>query len=132
MRFLAGKEANTIWASAKKGAVVSPNKNVDLSVYPLLTSKEARQLTQATSFVFDGSDLAPPAVGGDAEFVALQRILKNPDKYMEALNYLEVLPRNAIDLNVYLGCHYSWRLIPGAIIAGAAWLRRSVPQGVWY
>ncbi|HOE76498.1 MAG TPA: extracellular solute-binding protein [Rectinema sp.] len=89
MRFLAGKEANTIWASAKKGAVVSPNKNVDLSVYPLLTAKEARQLTQATSFVFDGSDLAPPAVGGDAEFVALQRILKNPDKYMEALNYLE-------------------------------------------
>jgi alpha-glucoside transport system substrate-binding protein len=89
MRWLAGPEANTIWASAKKGAVVSPNKNVDLSVYPLLTGKEAKQLTSAAIFVFDGSDLAPAAVGGDAEFVALQRILKDPDHYMDALQYLE-------------------------------------------
>lgn len=89
MRWLASAEANTIWASAKKGAVVSPNKNVSLSVYPLLTGKEARQLTQAAIFVFDGSDLAPAAVGGDAEFTALQQIIKDPDKYMDALHFLE-------------------------------------------
>jgi alpha-glucoside transport system substrate-binding protein len=89
MRWLASPEANTIWASAKKGAVVSPNKNVSLSVYPVLTGKEAKQLTQAGSFVFDGSDLAPAAVGGDAEFTALQRIIKDPAAYMDALTYLE-------------------------------------------
>jgi ABC-type glycerol-3-phosphate transport system substrate-binding protein len=89
MRWLAGAEGNTIWASAKKGAVVSPNKNVSLSVYPLLTGKEAKQLTQASIFVFDGSDLAPAAVGGDAEFTALQQIIKSPDGYMDALNFLE-------------------------------------------
>ena len=89
MRWLAGKQGNTIWASAKKGAVVSPNKQVSLSVYPVLTAKEAKQLTQAAIFVFDGSDLAPAAVGGDAEFVALQNIIKDPENYMDALNTLE-------------------------------------------
>lgn len=89
MRWLAGKQGNTIWASAKKGAVVSPNKQVSLSVYPVLTAKEAKQLTQAAIFVFDGSDLAPAAVGGDAEFTALQNIIKDPENYMDALNTLE-------------------------------------------
>jgi len=89
IRWLASPEANTIWASAKKGSVVSPNKNVSLSVYPVLKGKEAKQLTSAAIFVFDGSDLAPSAVGGDAEFVALQRIIKDPDAYMDALQYLE-------------------------------------------
>ncbi len=90
MQWLAGKQANTIWASAKKGAVVSPNKLVSLSAYPsALAAKEAKQLTTATIFVFDGSDLAPAAVGGDAEFTALQRIVKDPDHYMDALNFLE-------------------------------------------
>jgi len=89
MQWLAGKQANTIWASAKKGSVVSPNKQVSLSVYPALKGKEAKQLTQAAIFVFDGSDLAPAAVGGDAEFTALQRIIKDPDNFVDALNFLE-------------------------------------------
>jgi alpha-glucoside transport system substrate-binding protein len=89
VRWLAGKQGNTIWASAKKGSVVSPNKLVSLSVYPALKAKEAKQLTSASIFVFDGSDLAPAAVGGDAEFTALQRIIKDPDNYMDALNFLE-------------------------------------------
>jgi alpha-glucoside transport system substrate-binding protein len=90
MQWLAGKQGNTIWASAKKGSVVSPNKQVSLSVYPtVLKAKEAKQLTQAAIFVFDGSDMAPAAVGGDAEFTALQRIIKDPNNYMDALNFLE-------------------------------------------
>jgi alpha-glucoside transport system substrate-binding protein len=89
MRWLAGKQGNTIWASAKKGSVVSPNKQVSLSVYPVLKAKEAKQLTQAAIFVFDGSDMAPAAVGGDAEFTALQNIVKDPDNFMDALNALE-------------------------------------------
>ncbi len=88
-RFLASKRGNTIWASAKKGSVVSPNKLVSFSVYPTLKGKEAKQLTSAAIFVFDGSDMAPAAVGGDAEFTALQRIVKDPDHYMDALQFLE-------------------------------------------
>jgi len=89
VRWLASKEANTIWASAKKGSVVSPNKLVSLKVYPPLTASEARQLTTSPIFVFDGSDMAPAAVGGDAEFTAFQSIIKNPDGYMDALQQLE-------------------------------------------
>jgi len=88
-RFLASRQGNTIWASAKKGSVVSPNKLVSLSVYPTLKAKEARQLTTAPIFVFDGSDMAPAAVGGDAEFTAFQKIIKDPDHYMDALQELE-------------------------------------------
>jgi alpha-glucoside transport system substrate-binding protein len=89
VRWLASKEANTIWATAKKGAVVSPNKLVSLKVYRPLTAREAEQLTTAPIFVFDGSDMAPAAVGGDAEFTAFQQIVKDPDRYMDALQQLE-------------------------------------------
>ncbi|MGA2614870.1 MAG: carbohydrate ABC transporter substrate-binding protein [Spirochaetia bacterium] len=89
VQWLASKEANTIWASAKKGSVVSPNKLVSLSVYAPLTAKEAKQLTTSSIFVFDGSDQAPAAVGGDAEFTAFQKIIKDPDHYMDALKDLE-------------------------------------------
>ena len=90
VQWLAGKQGNTIWASAKKGAVVSPNRQVSLSVYrTALAAKEAKQLTTAAIFVFDGSDMAPAAVGGDAEFTAFERIIKDPDHYMDALQFLE-------------------------------------------
>jgi hypothetical protein len=58
MTFAAGEEANTIWA--KTGAIVSPNKNVDLSVYNAVAAMDAAQVAKANIFVFDGSDLAPP------------------------------------------------------------------------
>jgi len=89
IRFLASAEANTIWASAEKGAVVSPNKNVPLDVYPPLKALEAAQLTQAAAFVFDGSDLAPSAVGGDAMFTGLQDFVQNPGDLDRILAFLE-------------------------------------------
>ena len=89
IRFLASAEANTIWASAEKGAVVSPNKNVSLDIYPTCKGLEAAQLTQAASFVFDGSDLAPSAVGGDAMFTALQDFVENPTEIDRILTFLE-------------------------------------------
>ena len=89
MRFMAGKEANTIWATAKKGAVVSPNKQVPLEVYSPLIRLEAAQLTQAEAFVFDGSDLAPSALGRDALFTALQEFVESPDDLRSILENLE-------------------------------------------
>jgi hypothetical protein len=46
-------------------------------------------VTQAASFVFDGSDLAPSAVGGDAMFVGLQDFIENPDDVGTILAFLE-------------------------------------------
>ena len=87
--YLASEEANTIWATAEKGSVVSPNKNVSLDVYAPLKGLEAAQLTQAERFVFDGSDLAPPAVGGDAMFTGLQDFVDNPGDIQSVLEFLE-------------------------------------------
>ena len=87
MKFFAGEEANTIWA--KTGAIVSPNKNVDLSVYGPVAAMDAAQVAEANIFVFDGSDLAPSAVGGDAMFVALQDFLAEPGDLMQILEDLE-------------------------------------------
>ncbi len=89
IRFLASPEANTIWASAEAGSVVSPNSNVSLDVYPPCKALEAAQLTQAAAFVFDGSDLAPSAVGGDAMFVALSDFIDNPADIAGVLEFLE-------------------------------------------
>ena len=89
IRFFATDEAHTIWATAEKGAVVSPNKNVSLDVYPPCKRLEAKQLVTADIFVFDGSDLAVPEIGGDAMFAGLQDFVTDPGKLEEILDYLE-------------------------------------------
>ena len=76
MEYLAGKDAGTEWVST--GAIVSPNKSVDLSAYPNdLVRKEAEQVQNAEVFKFDGSDLLPGALGTEWPSV-LQGIMKNP------------------------------------------------------
>jgi ABC-type glycerol-3-phosphate transport system substrate-binding protein len=78
IQYLASKDSGEIWAAT--GAIVSPNKTVDLSVYPNdLARAEAAQLTGATSFRFDGSDLMPSALGGDYLFTAFQQFVANPE-----------------------------------------------------
>ena len=64
LRFLAEPEAAAIWAA--RGGFVSPNRNLDLAVYPDETSRSlARSLLEAGDALgFDLSDLAPAAFGG--------------------------------------------------------------------
>lgn len=64
LRYLAGPEAGAIWAA--HGGFISPNVNVDVSVYPDETSRSvARRLLDAgEEFHFDLSDLQPAAFGG--------------------------------------------------------------------
>ncbi|MBI3961713.1 MAG: carbohydrate ABC transporter substrate-binding protein [Deinococcus sp.] len=85
--FVAGTEFATIWAAT--GAIVSPNRNVDPSVYTVLAALDAGQVANAEAFVFDGSDLAPSALGGDAMFTGLQDFVSNPDQLTEILQFLE-------------------------------------------
>jgi alpha-glucoside transport system substrate-binding protein len=64
LRFLATPEAAAIWAA--EGGFLSPNLDLDLSVYPdEVTRSVARRLLEAgEDFRFDLSDLQPAAFGG--------------------------------------------------------------------
>ncbi|CAM5444487.1 ABC transporter substrate-binding protein [Streptomyces aurantiogriseus] len=79
--FLASPDAAEI--QAKLGGYLSPNKNVDFSVYPNdVQRKIAQSLIEAgDDFRFDMSDQAPQAFGGTpgkGEWKDLQDFLKNP------------------------------------------------------
>ena len=63
MDYLATPEAAEIWIP--NGGLLSPNKQVDTSVYPDDTSRQiAESLTNAQTLRFDMSDLTPSAFGG--------------------------------------------------------------------
>ena len=84
IEFLSSPEAGTEWVST--GAIVSPNRSVELSAYPNdLVRKEAEQVRDAEVFKFDGSDLLPGALGTEWPTV-LQGIMKNPGGMDQALN----------------------------------------------
>jgi alpha-glucoside transport system substrate-binding protein len=78
IEYLASPEAGEVWVST--GAIVSPNKGVQPDAYPNeLVKKEAEQVTGAETFVFDGSDLLPGALGEDWGTL-LQTVIKDPSK----------------------------------------------------
>jgi alpha-glucoside transport system substrate-binding protein len=63
LEYLTTTDAAEIWA--KRGGFSSPNKHLDLSVYPdEITRKTAGALSKAETFRFDMSDLQPAAFGG--------------------------------------------------------------------
>lgn len=90
MKFLITKEANEI---AAKNGFITPNKNVDLNVYQyILNRKSAEMIMQSEIFVFDASDMMPPAVGNQGGFWdACKKYLLNPQKLDEILNDMEKL-----------------------------------------
>ncbi len=67
LRFLATAEAGEIWAA--RGGFLSPNQDVDLTVYPDDTTRDiARALLEAgDGFRFDLSDLQPVEFGGTTD-----------------------------------------------------------------
>jgi alpha-glucoside transport system substrate-binding protein len=66
LEYLTTVEAAEIWA--KRGGFSSPNKNLDVSVYPDPITKEIAgalaDAAKANTFRFDMSDLQPAAFGG--------------------------------------------------------------------
>jgi alpha-glucoside transport system substrate-binding protein len=84
MEYLSSPEAGEIWVST--GAIVSPNRGVDLNSYPNeLVKKEAEQVRDAEVFRFDGSDLLPGALGTEWPSV-LQGVIKSPDNVDQLLD----------------------------------------------
>jgi hypothetical protein len=80
VKFLATPEAAEAWA--KIGGFGTGNKNVPASVYPdPITKATEAPIGQATSVVFDMSDLQPSSFGattGQGEWGIFQDFLKNP------------------------------------------------------
>jgi len=92
IEYLASPEAGEVWVST--GAIVSPNKAVPSEAYPNeLVRKEAEQVTNAETFVFDGSDLLPGALGEDWGTL-LQTVIKDPSKIDSELDRFQ---QNAAD-----------------------------------
>lgn len=92
LTFLASPDAAGVWA--KEGSYISPNKNLDLKLYPnSVQRKIAKALIDAgDEFRFDMSDQAPAAFGGtkgEGEWKALQDFLKNPKDVAGAQQALE-------------------------------------------
>lgn len=90
--FLASKEGAEVWA--KLGGFTSPNKSVDLSVYPddIQRSIAKSVIDAGDNFRFDMSDLAPAAFGGtkgQGEWKDLQDFLQNPGNVDGAAKKLE-------------------------------------------
>jgi len=80
VRFLASAEAGEIWV--KQGGTMSPNRQVDLSVYQDdVTRRSAEALVTSEIFRFDLSDLVPSEFGGTLGrglFKEFQDFLRNP------------------------------------------------------
>ncbi len=69
IQYMTTADSGTVWA--KTGAIISPIKAVDQSVYPNdQTKREAAQVANASAVKFDGSDLLPsggPDLGAELQ-----------------------------------------------------------------
>lgn len=82
LEYLSTPEAGRIWVST--GAIASPNEAV--TEYPNeMVTKEAEQLKEAETFLFDGSDLLPGTLGQNFGTL-LQNVIKNPDQTDQLLD----------------------------------------------
>lgn len=99
LQFLAMPDAAEIWA--ERGGFISPNQNVDTSVYPDdITQRIAMELAEADTFRFDLSDLQPSAFGGtpgQGLFKLLQDFLQNPDDAESIAQQLEDAAADAFE-----------------------------------
>jgi alpha-glucoside transport system substrate-binding protein len=92
LAFIASVDGAKVWA--EQGGFTSPNKSLDLSVYPDETQRAiAKSVIDAgNNFRFDMSDLAPAAFGGtkgQGEWKDLQDFLQNPADVDGAAKKLE-------------------------------------------
>ena len=95
--YLATPEAAEVWAPL--GGFISPDKDVDTSLYPDATTRQlAEQVTGAETFRFDLSDLQPAAFGGtdgQGEWKLMQDFLSNPSNATGISQQLEAAAAQA-------------------------------------
>jgi alpha-glucoside transport system substrate-binding protein len=91
LEYLTTPEAAQLWA--ERGGFSSPNKNLDVDVYPdEITKATAGALGEAETFRFDMSDLQPSAFGGtpgQGLFKAFTDFVANPTDIDGVTQYME-------------------------------------------
>ena len=99
IRYLQSPEALTIWASQTEGARLPASHQVSEDAGSFACSKmEAAQIANTNAFVFDGSDRAPGAVGGDALFTGLQNFVADTADIDGVLQFVESVADTAYDM----------------------------------
>ena len=97
LEYLTTTEAAEAWA--KRGGFSSPNKNLDLDVYPdEITRKTAGALSKAETFRFDMSDLQPSAFGGtpgQGLFKLFSDFVENPNDIDKITQQMEAAAKKA-------------------------------------
>jgi alpha-glucoside transport system substrate-binding protein len=77
MDYLTTADAQQIWV--ERGGALSPNKNVDLALYPDdISRKSAEALVSSDTVVFDGSDNMPAEMV-EGFYTAILDYIRNPD-----------------------------------------------------
>ncbi len=93
LRYLATAEAWESWAAA--GGYSSPNRSLDVSVYPdALSAKAAEQLTESAIFRFDADDMMPAEVQ-NAMFSGIVSYLQDPGRLDAILAEIEAVAAEA-------------------------------------
>jgi len=91
LEYLTTPQAAQLWA--ERGGFSSPNKNLDVDVYPdEITKATAGALGEAETFRFDMSDLQPSAFGGtpgQGLFKAFTDFVANPTDIDGVTQYME-------------------------------------------
>ncbi len=91
LQYIISPEAANVFAATN---TISPNKQIDTTKFTNpLAKQEYQQLANASTFVFDGSDLAPSAFGGDHLFTELQKLAQHPDQVQTIANELETFAK---------------------------------------
>ena len=97
LEYLTTPEAAEIWA--ERGGFSSPNKNVDVDVYPdEITRTTAGAIGEAEVFRFDMSDLQPSAFGGtpgQGLFKLFSDFVANPDNIDQITQQMEAAAAEA-------------------------------------
>jgi alpha-glucoside transport system substrate-binding protein len=97
LEYLTTTEAAEAWA--KRGGFSSPNKHLDLNVYPdAITRKTAGALSKAETFRFDMSDLQPAAFGGtpgQGLFKLFSDFVANPNDIDKITQQMEAAAKKA-------------------------------------
>jgi alpha-glucoside transport system substrate-binding protein len=97
LEYLTTTEAAEVWA--KRGGFSSPNKNLDVDVYPdEITKTTAGALAEAETFRFDLSDLQPAAFGGTSGqglWKAFTDFVANPNDIDKITQQMEAAAKKA-------------------------------------
>lgn len=95
IEWLAGAESQEIWAA--RGGFISPNRDVDVEVYPDPVIREAaRLLVEADIVRFDASDMMPGAVN-EAFWSGAIEYLENPENLEQILQNIDDVAAESYD-----------------------------------